>query len=138
VATEHAASAVALRRARLLIDGSWVDGSETFPVYDKFSGALIGHADRASRQQVDDAVAAAHRSFGQSRLAPYERYTVLRRVCDLIEERRDMLARTIVAEAGFPVKWCRSRAHPARRTALRLRFGSRAEWCAGSRRSMRR
>jgi acyl-CoA reductase-like NAD-dependent aldehyde dehydrogenase len=102
VATEHA-SAVALRRARLLINGSWVDGAETFPVYDKFSGALIGHADRASRQQVDDAVAAAHRSFEQTRLAPYERYTVLRRVCDLIEQRRDVLARTIVAEAGFPV-----------------------------------
>jgi acyl-CoA reductase-like NAD-dependent aldehyde dehydrogenase len=95
--------AVALRRARLLIDGKWVEGTETFPVTDKFSGEVIGHADRASREQVDAAVAAAHRSFETTTLDPHERYTILRRACDLIEARRAELARTITAEAGFPV-----------------------------------
>lgn len=98
----HVKSEVALRRARLLIGGKWVDGVETFPVTDKFSGEVIGHADRATRTQVDDAVAAAHASFERTRLDPYERYTVLRRACDLIEKRRDELAHTITAEAGFP------------------------------------
>ena len=102
MAIQHAPE-VALRRARLLIGGEWVEGSETFPVTDKFSGAIIGHADRASHEQVDAAVAAAHRSFETHRLNPYERYTILRRACDLIETRRDELARTITAEAGFPV-----------------------------------
>jgi len=87
----------------LLIAGEWVEGTETFPVYDKFSGALIGHADRASREQVGAAVDAAHRSFETTKLDPYERYTILRRACDLIEKRRDELARTITDEAGFPV-----------------------------------
>lgn len=93
----------ALRRARLLIDGAWIDGAETFPVIDKFSGAVIGHADRASREQVDAAVAAAHASFERTRLDGYERYTILRRACDLIEARREELASTITAEAGFPI-----------------------------------
>ena len=93
----------ALRRARLLIGGAWIDGAATFPVTDKFSGAVIGHADRASREQVDAAVAAAHASFEQHRLDGYERYTILRRACDLIEARRDELASTITAEAGFPI-----------------------------------
>lgn len=93
----------ALRRARLLVDGAWIDGAATFPVTDKFSGAVIGHADRASREQVNAAVAAAHKSFETTRLDGYERYAILRRACDLIEQRRELLASTITAEAGFPI-----------------------------------
>jgi succinate-semialdehyde dehydrogenase / glutarate-semialdehyde dehydrogenase len=92
-----------LRRARLLIGGDWVDGVESFPVADKFSGELIGHADRASRQQVDAAVAAADASFRTNRIDNYERFSILRRACDLIEHRRAELASTITAEAGFPI-----------------------------------
>ena len=33
-------------RAKLLIGGAWVAGTETFQVTDKFSGAVIGEADR--------------------------------------------------------------------------------------------
>ena len=44
-----AAPPAALGRARLLIGGEWVSGVETFPVFDKFTGARIGDADRASR-----------------------------------------------------------------------------------------
>jgi acyl-CoA reductase-like NAD-dependent aldehyde dehydrogenase len=93
----------ALRRARLLIGGEWVDGVDAFPVTDKFSGELIGHADRASRAQVDAAVAAADASFRTNRLDAYERFSILRRAGDLIEQRRAELAATITAEAGFPI-----------------------------------
>jgi acyl-CoA reductase-like NAD-dependent aldehyde dehydrogenase len=93
----------ALLRARLLVGGAWVDGVDTFPVTDKFTGRVIGHADRASREQVDAAVAAAHRSFLAKRLDAQERYAILRRAGDLIERRRDELSRTITAETGFPL-----------------------------------
>jgi acyl-CoA reductase-like NAD-dependent aldehyde dehydrogenase len=93
----------ALRRARLLIGGTWVDGTEAVPVFDKFSGELIGHADRASREQVDAAVAAADASFQSVKLDAQQRYAILRRACELIEERRAELAGTITAEAGFPI-----------------------------------
>ena len=92
-----------MRRARLLIDGSWVEGPETFPVTDKFSGEVIGHADRASREQVNAAVAAADASFRTNRIDGYERFSILRRVGELIEQRRSEIAATITAEAGFPV-----------------------------------
>jgi succinate-semialdehyde dehydrogenase/glutarate-semialdehyde dehydrogenase len=97
-----AAAPVSIRRARLLIGGEWVEGVETFPVNDKFTGEIIGHADRASREQVHAAVAAADTSFQAFKLDPYERFQILRRACDLIEQRRDELVSTIVAEAGFP------------------------------------
>ena len=93
----------ALRRARLLIGGDWVDGVESFAVVDKFSGAVMGHADRASREQVDRAVAAAHRSFQTVRLDAQERYIILRKAGELIDKRRAELAATITAEAGFPI-----------------------------------
>lgn len=80
-----------------------MDGSEAVPVFDKFSGQLIGHADRASHEQVDAAVAAAHASFQSVKLDAQQRYAILRRACDLIEARRAELAATITAEAGFPL-----------------------------------
>ena len=109
---------MALRRARLLIDGAWVEGTETFPVTDKFTGDVVGHADSASREQVQAAVAAAQRSFESTRLDPYERYQILRRTCDGIERRRDELARTIVAEAGFPVSDAQNEVTRAIQTVL--------------------
>ena len=89
-------------RVNLLIDGSWTTGAGTFEVLDKFTGELIAVADRASRAQVDAAVASARRSFEQNRLDPQARYRMLMKAAELIESRREILARTIVAEAGFP------------------------------------
>jgi acyl-CoA reductase-like NAD-dependent aldehyde dehydrogenase len=94
---------VGTRRARLLIGGRWVAGADTAQVLDKFTGAVIGDVDRASRAQVAEAVAAAKHSFERAALEPYDRYRILLRVADLIESRRDELVRLIVAEAGFPV-----------------------------------
>jgi acyl-CoA reductase-like NAD-dependent aldehyde dehydrogenase len=94
---------VALRRAKLLIAGEWSSGADVFPVFDKFTGERIGDADRASREQVTAAVAAARRSFETVRLDPYGRYRILHRASELIEQRRDEFVRLIVAEAGFPI-----------------------------------
>jgi len=87
----------------LFIDGAWAKGTESFSVFDKFSGDLVGTAERASKEQVDSAVAAARRSFDAAKLEPYDRYRILMRASELIEERRDVLVNTIVSEAGFPV-----------------------------------
>ena len=92
----------ALQHARLLIGGSWASGVETFDVVDKFNGELIGRCERASQAQVDAAAAAARQSFEAVKLTPYDRYRILMKVAELIEARRELLARTIVAEAGFP------------------------------------
>jgi succinate-semialdehyde dehydrogenase / glutarate-semialdehyde dehydrogenase len=87
----------------LFVAGAWVKGAESFPVYDKFSGGIVGTAERATKAQVDAAVAAALDSFNAVKLEPYDRYKMLMKASTLIEERRDLIARTIVAEAGFPM-----------------------------------
>jgi acyl-CoA reductase-like NAD-dependent aldehyde dehydrogenase len=96
-------SDIAMQRAMLLIGGEWTAGTATVPVYDKFTGAPIAEVDRASRDQVAAAVAAARQSFETHRLAPYDRYQILLRVAELIETHREAFVRTIVAETGFPV-----------------------------------
>lgn len=105
-------------RARLLIDGAWVDGAETFDVFDKFTGERIGCADRATREQVSAAVAAAERSFQATRLDAPERYAIMRRVGDGLERRRDELVRILTAETGFPVTDTRNEVTRAVQTFL--------------------
>lgn len=92
-----------LKTAKNLIDGQWVEG-EAFDVVDKFSGASIGRGYAASTAQVDEAVAAARRSFAATTLNPNERYTILMKVADLLERDRDALAGSIVGESGIPWK----------------------------------
>lgn len=94
-----------VRKAKLLIDGRWVDG-EAGPVavLDKFSGEQIGSLQGASREQVDAAVAAAQRSFLATVLDPYERYRLLSRTADLIAANAEELTATIIAESGVPWK----------------------------------
>lgn len=105
-------------RARLLIGGVWTDGIETFPVHDKFTGEIIGCADRASRDQVRAAVAAAQASFETTALDATERYAILRRVGDGLEARREELVRVLTAETGFPVSDTRNEVTRAIQTFL--------------------
>src|SRR3954447_3688193 len=71
------------RHARLLIGGQWTDGEGSTPVLDKFLGTAIGDAALGGREQVDQAVAAAKRSFETVPLEPYERYRILLRTAEL-------------------------------------------------------
>ena len=91
-------------RARLFIDGAWIDGAAgTRPVLDKYSGETIGAVDQASREQVDAAVAAGRRSFERTGLDPQQRYTVLMKTAALLEQHRSELAALICAEGGMPI-----------------------------------
>jgi acyl-CoA reductase-like NAD-dependent aldehyde dehydrogenase len=90
------------QHARLFIAGEWQTGAASFPIHDKFSGEQIGTGESASREQVDAAVAAAKRSFEERKLEGFERARILTRASQLVLERRELLANTIMAEAGFP------------------------------------
>ena len=98
-----AAAQAEIKRAKLLIDGEWVEGESTYPVFDKFSSKLIGYADSASKDQIADAVRSAKHSFERIKLSPYTRYEIMMRVSNLILARRDELVESIIAEAGFPL-----------------------------------
>ncbi len=90
-------------RAPLFLNGAWVEGAESFPVYDKFTGEEIGIASRATREQVDGAVRSARASFERERLDGQRRYQILHDTAGLIARRRKDFIDRLVAEAGFPV-----------------------------------
>jgi succinate-semialdehyde dehydrogenase/glutarate-semialdehyde dehydrogenase len=91
-------------RARLFIDGAWVDGAAgTRPVLDKYNGKTISAVDQASREQVDAAVEAARRSFERTVLDPQQRYTLLMKIAALIGQHQAELAALITAEGGMPI-----------------------------------
>jgi succinate-semialdehyde dehydrogenase / glutarate-semialdehyde dehydrogenase len=97
-------AAGALVRENLYIDGEWVDGeAEAIEVRAPASGELLATVASASAAQVEQAVAAAQRAFGEwSRLVARERAAILRRWYELIVEHADELGRIVTAEQGKP------------------------------------
>src|SRR6202041_4034164 len=91
-----------------LIDGRWMEDGELVDVRSPFDGAVVGRVVQARREHAEAAIAAAVKAFGTPRRLPaFERQRVLRRVSAAIAERRDEFARTIVQEAGKPIKLAR-------------------------------
>ena len=91
------------------IDGHWADDGDVVEVRSPFDGAVVGRVTQARREHAEAAIAAAVKAFGTTRRLPaFERQRVLRRVAQSIAERREEFSRTIVQEAGKPIKAART------------------------------
>jgi succinate-semialdehyde dehydrogenase/glutarate-semialdehyde dehydrogenase len=102
----------------LIIDGALIPGDDSYAVIDKFTGQPIAAVARASRAHVADAVRAAARAFATRRLAPYERYQILRRASELVAQSSRDLINTIVAETGFTTSDAAAEVSRAEQTLL--------------------
>lgn len=91
-------------RADLFIDGAFVAGQGvTEHVLSPSTGISISETPEASREQVNQAVQAAHRAFTQwSQTTPAERSRMLLRLADRIEAEADEFARLESANCGKP------------------------------------
>ena len=89
------------REIRSLIAGTWIEGSGTLAVLDKYRLQPCGRLHLPSREQVNAAVAAAHRAFMSCDLGPHERGAILDRAADVLERRSDRLVHALQLEAGF-------------------------------------
>ncbi len=97
-----------LTRARLLIGDDWTDAlsgriyEQAFP----YTGAAVGIAPAASRQDARAAVDAAERAFGDwSHSAPAVRRAILSKGADLLMERQQEIAGTVTEETGGVFCW---------------------------------
>ncbi|MGB0012250.1 MAG: aldehyde dehydrogenase family protein, partial [Candidatus Sulfotelmatobacter sp.] len=91
------------------IDGHWADDGDIEEVRSPFNGSVVGRVTQARREHAEAAIAAAVKAFGTTRRLPaFERQRVLRRVAQSIAERREEFSRTIVQEAGKPIKAART------------------------------
>src|SRR5215468_1777170 len=109
---------VALRKARMLIGGKWVDSAsgEMLEVEDPAHRRPIAEVPRGSAEDVARAVQAAADAFpAWSRTIPRERGRLLARIADALEARVEELARTIALETGNAL---RTQARPEAKTTV--------------------
>src|SRR5215212_3038118 len=90
-----------------LVDGAWVPAvsGETFTAVSPATGETIGTVPWGDRADAQRAIDAANRAFdGWSRLTAFERAARMHAVGDVIERRRDELARLLTLEQGKPLR----------------------------------
>ena len=91
---------------RMVIGGAWSDSEsgERFEATSPATGETIGTLPEGTREDARRAIAAANAARRDwSALSAFERAAAMERVADLIEERRDDLARTLTLDQGKPL-----------------------------------
>lgn len=111
---------------RLLINGELVAGDDVIDVENPATEELLARAPRASRAQLDRAVAAARDAFpAWSALDIEKRREALRTVADIIADNAAELAGIITAEQGKPLREARREVGG---TVGFFRYASALEW----------
>jgi glyceraldehyde-3-phosphate dehydrogenase (NADP+) len=92
----------------LLIGGAWRETNQFQEVRSPFSSEMLARVCAASREIVEEAIAAAETAAVELRALPrYEMAEALRRIADGIQARREEFARTIALESGKPIQAAR-------------------------------
>lgn len=97
-----------MHSTQLYIDGDWKSArsNETFESFNPATGEAIGLSARASRDDIDDAVSAARRSFNArtwTGLKPAERQRILWRIGEKIDEQAPAIAALETQNNGMPL-----------------------------------
>jgi len=94
-----------MERYRLFIDGAWQESPEVKPIRSPYDGSVVGEVCFAEKEQVEEAIGAAHKAFSATRqLASFERSRALDQVASEISRRREDFARSITLQAGKPIR----------------------------------
>ncbi len=82
------------------------EGGPSMPVFDKYTGEVIGNVPVAARETVDRALSAASEAFASfSHTATHVRSGILGRAAGLLDKYGEELATLLVREAGKPRKY---------------------------------
>jgi succinate-semialdehyde dehydrogenase/glutarate-semialdehyde dehydrogenase len=90
----------------LFIDGQWLsgEGRREQEVTSPADGSVLGRLPHATRRDLEVALAAAQRAFGEwRRTSPLERGQILRRVAELARERAEAIGRNMTLDQGKPL-----------------------------------
>ena len=95
------------RNYGLFIDGKWIKGTEgkTFDAHNPANGELLATCIDASREDVNNAVAAAWKAFdGWKKVSPRDRAAMLLKIADLIDANAEKLAMVETLDNGKPIR----------------------------------
>jgi acyl-CoA reductase-like NAD-dependent aldehyde dehydrogenase len=107
-----------MRQAQLFTAGGWRDGDSVEALPDKYTGETVAEVHYPSRPQTEAALAALADAQQRVRWTPYERYQALARASELLSERADAAARTMVTDSGFTLGDARREVDRAVQTLL--------------------
>jgi acyl-CoA reductase-like NAD-dependent aldehyde dehydrogenase len=94
-------------RHQMFVDGEWISArsAATTVATSPATGEELGTIADGDREDARNAIGAARRAApGWARLSAFERAALLHRVGDVIEARRDELARTLTLDQGKPLR----------------------------------
>ena len=85
------------------IDNKWFQSKETYDVINPSTEEVLGSASKASNEQVNQAIQSAAKGFlSWKKTQAWERSKKIRKIADLIRERKDVIAKWISLEVGKP------------------------------------
>ncbi|MEE3041156.1 MAG: aldehyde dehydrogenase family protein, partial [Candidatus Latescibacterota bacterium] len=86
---------------KMHIGGEWTDRDDKLEVMNPFDGSIIDTVPKASATDVAQAVETAEAGAAiMSDMPAYERYQILHRAAEIMEQRLDDLGQTITKEEG--------------------------------------
>lgn len=95
-----------MKEYKMLIGGQWISSGETFEVKNPYNGEVLGTCPKASRADVEKAIESAGKAFKiMSQMPAHRRSSILQKTSELIEERKEEIARLIASEAGKAWKY---------------------------------
>ncbi|AQH01181.1 methylmalonate-semialdehyde dehydrogenase (acylating) [Burkholderia sp. KK1] len=103
IAAEHPAQSASVRTAKLLIDGQLVDSktAEWRDIVNPATQEVVGRVPFATMDEVNAAVAAAHKAFQTWRTTPLGvRMRLMLKFQDLVRQNQKRIAQTLTAEQG--------------------------------------
>ena len=93
---------------KMLIGGKWVKAKENLEVTNKYSNQVIGKVPLADKESYEQSVKSAQDAFNIiSKLPSYKRSLILQKTSELIDQKKDEVAKIIAEEAGKPMKYSR-------------------------------
>ena len=88
------------------IDGKWqqAEKKETYDVINPATEEIIGHASKANSSDVEKALRSAEKGLKIWRnTPPWERSCIIRKIADLIRDKKEILAKWLTLEVGKPL-----------------------------------
>ena len=107
LAQSKTATADKVKRAQMLIDGSWTGSAsgKEIPVESPGNRQTIASVPQGNAEDIDRAVKGATRAFASwSRVVPRERGRLLQMIADAVEGRVEELARIVAEETGNAIR----------------------------------
>ena len=103
-----ATTSVPVKSYPYLINGKFASEGKSVEVRAPFDGEVVGMVAYGTREQAQQAIAAAERAFATTkRLPAYERQRILLAIADGLRKRKEEFARLLAVEAGKPLKAAR-------------------------------